>query len=114
MRISDWSSDVCSSDLKRGCAPVGPQRSGGRQRRCASAPTGAELPPSAGVGLRRRGAAGVDHGSEPVDLGGECMALKIRQTSFAKQCPGIIGSACPTWTGTGGAAGGGEGGGAPT
>src|SRR3546814_14485221 len=57
------------------------------------------------VGLRRRGADGVDHGSEPVDLGGECMALKIRQTSFAQQCPGIIGRAFPSWPVTGGDAG---------
>src|SRR3546814_13946753 len=33
------------------------------------------------------------------------MALKIRQTSFAQQCPGIIGRAFPSWPVTGGDAG---------
>src|SRR3546814_2569318 len=64
MRISDWSSDVCSSDLKSGApgdagaeSRMGGQR-GGIEGRDAAPATGHALLPQEGVGLIPQAAKG--------------------------------------------------------
>src|SRR3546814_5570219 len=52
MRISDWSSDVCSSDLGK---RVSPRRRGPISCRLKMAPTGDGLPPSREHGFPKRG-----------------------------------------------------------
>src|SRR3546814_3093491 len=56
MRISDWSSDVCSSDLDRGLLGDTPVQLGGPRPDLLrlSGPRDAELPPGAGAALSRQ------------------------------------------------------------
>src|SRR3546814_7183066 len=63
MRISDWSSDVCSSDLKSGKRPGNPGRCRGRYRRYRCRHLGLCFrPPPLGAAWLRRPGRPADHG----------------------------------------------------
>src|SRR3546814_9193516 len=69
MRISDWSSDVCSSDLRsssrgngRGRVPTTPSRADRRSRRSAAANRAQPEPARTPVSRKRQGASGQGHG----------------------------------------------------
>src|SRR3546814_13487319 len=64
MRISDWSSDVCSSDLVRAVGLVGAHAAAMKARRRADA-----------VGLQRRGVD--DHRPAHAIAGGADLALRV-------------------------------------
>src|SRR3546814_13790118 len=86
MRISDWSSDVCSSDLQRGNPPearIGhpcTEQPDPAHRKCAEhewSGSGSEVPASQARGLREgvHPARGVAE-AEPADRCGNCKARK--------------------------------------
>src|SRR3546814_16450788 len=77
MRISDWSSDVCSSDLSPPQAPAGPAR---RRSRAGPAATGRGAGRDGGARRSEERRVGKSV-SVRVDLGGSRIIKKTKQTN---------------------------------
>src|SRR3546814_1041244 len=81
MRISDWSSDVCSSDLVEGRTP--PQR----QRRGQHLSVGADQPACVdAVGRQQDVARDRDVGGREAELAAALVAVRSEERRVGKEC----------------------------
>src|SRR3546814_9471865 len=84
MRISDWSSDVCSSDLAAGLAVVGQVAVQVRVQRARQVRSGVSR--LAGVGCRQREPAVEDDQVLALERGGERAGIDKRGPGFGHGC----------------------------